>query len=475
MSGVLVWFKRFLLKSRLVRDVTLLAGGTALGQGAVVLASPILTRLYTPEDFGILAVYTSILGIVTVVASLRYELAIPLAKDNETAARLLIFSLAIVLGMSLLIGVGILFVGDWIVVWSNALALRSYLWLLPVGLFGSGMYQALNYWTAREKRFTLLGYTRALRAFGQVGIQTLSGVFGRGAFGLLIGFVVGQFLGVGSLLRQIRLPKRGIHLQTWIEVAKRYKNFPLYTTWASLVNVAGTQVPPVLFARYFSVDTAGFFTLTIRILGLPASLVGQAVGQVFYPVIAERNNDPEGARVMIERVATGLFVVAFPVFAVVGLWGPELFVIAFGEAWAEAGRFAQYLAPWLCLSFVSSPLSMFALVKEKQRQAFGITLYETFLRLFAVWMGRHWDSPDWAVKFYAGVSVIISIIYIGWVLRLAGSSIMHWLVKIQSFICGAFVLLIVLYFVKLILNFYEAVAVSVGSLTIFTIWFVRKI
>lgn len=469
-----MWLRRFLPKSRLARDATLLAGGTALGQGVVVLASPILTRLYTPEDFGVLAVYTSILGILAVVASLRYEFAIPLAKDDETAAKLLILSLAIVLGMSLLIGVGVLLGGDWIAAWSNASTLRSYIWLLPLGLLGSGMYQALNYWITREKHFTLLGYTRVLRAFGQVGVQTLGGVFSRDAFGLIVGFVVGQFLGVGSLLRKVRLPRKEIRLEKWVEVVRRYKNFPLYTTWASLVNVVGTQVPPVLFARYFSVDTAGFFTLTMRILGLPASLVGQAVGQVFYPMIAERGDNPVGVRVMIERTATGLLVVAFPVFAFVGLWGPEFFVIAFGEAWAEAGRYAQYLAPWLFLSFISSPLSLFVLVKEKQRQAFWIALYEAFLRLFAIWVGGHWDSPDWAVKFYAGAGLIISTIYIGWVLRLAGSSLINWLIRIKSFLSISFVLLVALYFVRSIFNSCEAIAISAGSLTVFTIWFIRK-
>ncbi len=475
MSRVLVWLMRFLPKSRFVRDVALLAGGTALGQGVVVLTSPILTRLYTPEDFGILAVYTSILGIVTVVASLRYELAIPLPEDDETAATLLTLSLAIVLGMSLLTGVGVWLLGDWIAMWSNAPALRSYIWLLPLGLLGAGVYQALNYWTTRAKRFSLLGYTQALQALGQVGVQTFSGVPGLGAFGLLVGFVAGRFLGVGFLLRQVRLPRGATRPVAWVQVARRYKNFPLYTAWASLVNVVGTQAPPILFARYFSVDTAGFFSLTMRILSLPASLVGQAVGQVFYPIVAERANDPEVSRVLVERTATVLLVVSFPVFALVGLLGPELFALVFGEAWAVAGRYAQFLAPWLLLSFVSSPLSMFVLAKEKQRQAFWVTLYETLLRLLAVWAGGRLASPDWAVKFYAGAGVLISLIYVGWVLRLAGSSLVLWLARIRGFLFSSSILLAVLYFANSFLTSYGAVVMSVGSLGLFTLWSVRGV
>ncbi|MGB9859042.1 MAG: lipopolysaccharide biosynthesis protein, partial [Moorellaceae bacterium] len=127
MNTWLTRLKVLLPKSSFTRNVAVLTGGTAAGQAMVVLASPILTRLYTPEDFGVLAVYSSVLSIVSVVASLRYELAIPLAEDDETAANLLLLSLTIGVGVSLLTGILTWLLGDQIVTWTNTLALKPYL------------------------------------------------------------------------------------------------------------------------------------------------------------------------------------------------------------------------------------------------------------------------------------------------------------------------------------------------------------
>ncbi len=149
MNAALARLKSLLPKSSFARNVAVIAGGTAAGQSIVVLASPIITRLYTPEEFGVLAVYTSFLGILSVLASLRYELAIPLPEKDRDAASLLVLSLGIVVFMSLFIGVGIWILGDYIIHWFNTPALHAYLWLLPLGVLMTGVYQVffrLYYW-----------------------------------------------------------------------------------------------------------------------------------------------------------------------------------------------------------------------------------------------------------------------------------------------------------------------------------------
>ena len=146
--------KRFLPESAFAKNVSVLVGGTALGQVITVLASPLLTRIYTPDDFGTLAVFASFLSIAAVIASLRYELAIPLPEDDKTAANVLALSLSIVVGNSLLAGILVWLFGGKVVNVINAPQLRPYLWLLPLGIFGVGTYQVLNYWAIRKKPLT---------------------------------------------------------------------------------------------------------------------------------------------------------------------------------------------------------------------------------------------------------------------------------------------------------------------------------
>ena len=430
-------------QSKFARNVTLIASGTAFGQGILVLASPLLTRLYSPEDFGILAVFSSILSILAVLASLRYELAIPLPTDNKAAATLLAGALGIAVGTSLLACFAVLFFGERVAIWAGVPALRHYLWFLPISLLGAGAFQCLSYWSARQKNFSLLGYVRALQATGRVIVQIFGGILHFGVFGLISGVLVAQFLGVGTLLRKAYAPLKE-NSGEWGKVLKRYSDFPKFTVWASLISVIGVQFPPILFTRFFSPEIAGYFLLITRVLTLPAALIGQATGQVFFPLAAEKNHDLVATRTIVQRVSTTLFKIAFPIFALIGLQGETIFRIIFGESWGQAGRYAQYFAPWLLLSFVSSPLSPFVLAKGRQKQALWITFYETTLRLGVVWLGGSLASPGLAMGMFAGVGVIISLVYIAWILHLSGSGLMEWARGLYAYLLSGISIVLVL-------------------------------
>nr|WP_274520339.1 oligosaccharide flippase family protein [Ectothiorhodospira sp. 9100] len=135
------------------------------------MASPLLTRLYSPEDFGLLAVFAALLGILSVIASLRYQLAIPLPESDEEAAHVVVLGLIIVADMSLLATVLVIFFAQPIADVFNTPALASYLWLLPLALLLSGIYQVFNYWAIRVKAFTPIARTKLTQAIATVSVQ----------------------------------------------------------------------------------------------------------------------------------------------------------------------------------------------------------------------------------------------------------------------------------------------------------------
>lgn len=461
----------YLPQSKFVRGVGMLAGGTAFGQGIVVLCSPLLTRLYTPEEFGILAIYTSILSLLTVVASLRYELAIPLPEDDETAANLLVLSILVAVLFSAAVGGGCYLVGAGMFsVPQSYLSALPYLWLLPLGVITAGAYNALSYWHTRRKEYAALSYTRMLQCCAQVLVQTGAGYGRFGSAGLIVGFVVGRFFGVGTLWKKARLPQKCISAGLMVESLRAYRHFPLYNSASALINVLGTQAPPLLISSYFSMEATGQFSLTMRVLGLPAALVGQAVAQLYYPTAAGLAADADSARNFTENVATTLLVLCFPVFAFLVLFGPTLFVVIFGPKWASAGEYAQMLSPWLMFSFVSSPLSTFVLVKGKQKQTLFITIYETVLRIGALCVGGWLASLPLGIALYSGFGLLISVIYIGWVLRLSGSGIMRWLGTMRIYVPAAGCLLLLLLSAKAGLGPRPALWSGLGCSVLFACW-----
>ena len=409
------------------RSVVTLASGTAVAQLLLALAMPVLTRLYTPADYGSLAVYSSTLTVLLVVASLRYEVAIPLPEDESTAASLLALTVALLTGMAAMLSLLVWLGGDAFVDLFRVPALRPYLWLVPVGLFGAGMYQALSYWAIRRRAFTRIARTKLSQGIGQVVSQLALGVARVGAPGLLIGDVIGRVAGGGGLaLLALRdRPALLVSGASLAAAARRYRRFPLLTTWAGLFNIGSLQLPSLMFAASFGAVAAGLYSLSYKMLVLPTMLIAQAVGQVFLSRAAELAREPERLRRLTERTALVLFACGLPVFATVGLSGPWLFATVMGSQWEQAGRYAQVLAPWFVFWVVSNPLSGLLSVREWQGSALAFSAFEFSLRLGSLLIGARRGSPMLAVALLSASGVIIAVASIARFLRAGHSSILH--------------------------------------------------
>jgi O-antigen/teichoic acid export membrane protein len=415
MRWLLRRFKLRQLQSRFTRSVALLVGGTALGQAVVVLATPILTRLYTPADFGVFAVYTSILTVLIVIAALRYELAIPLPEDDEDAANLLLVTLSLVLLTTLLVGIGVWLLGERLVSLVNAPALKPYLWLIPLGLLGAGAYQAFSYWAIRRELFTVLARAKVSQGFAVVLTQVMLGLLKLGPIGLLLGHAVGYMSRSGTLLtltwtHDKQVIKR-VSVAGMRRVASRYRRFPIFNSGSSLLNSAGIALPPILLATFYGPQVAGFFALGYQVIVLPAWLIGRSVSDVYIGEGAQLvRTEPHALERLFYRTAKNLALIGALPAAVLLLAGPWLFELVFGEAWREAGVYAQLMAIMFLTQFVTTPLEGTLVVLEQQ----GLGLRRNAIRLVLVvgslWLAQ-WEQwePKIAVALY---SLSMTLMYI---------------------------------------------------------------
>lgn len=373
------------LQGKLFRGAATIAVGTAVGQMIVLLASPILTRLYTPEEIGALAVYAAILSTLVVVASLRYQLAIPLPEEEAVARDLLVLSLLIAVGFSLIVAAVLLPTRSLVATWTNADALEDYFWMLPLSLLGAGCYQALNYWAIRENRFALLARTRVTQSVGMVGTQVGLGLAGSGPAGLLFGDAIGRAAGSGSLFlsafRSKAIFSAGARVAGIKSAARTYRRFPLLSSGSGLLNAAGLFCPPVLMAAFYGPRAAGFFALGQRLIAVPVTLVSMSVSQVFFGRAAElaRESRPE-LKAFVTRTGRRLLLIGSLPSALILVAGPYLFARIFGETWREAGVFTQLLIPSFLLQFAVSPLSQTLNILERQ----DLQLIWDFLRFILV-------------------------------------------------------------------------------------------
>jgi len=389
----------------------------------------------------VFGVFSAVLALAGAASSLRYEAALPLCKDERTSLSLLAVVGFLLLAFAGVTAVLLLFLDRAAGAWLQGLSIYSVLWLLPVAILIFGMYQALGLWLGRSQRFRLLSASRILSSGTQAIFQVMGGLLQLGATGLVAGVILGRLS--GSIIGFAR-SLTGARLPAWRDLmgtAKQYKKFPVYYLWASLVHAVGLQLPIILFASSFSAELTGFYALTMRVLGLPVLLLGEAVSRVFYPTAVERLKHPEKLRSLVLNVLTTLLYVAVPVFLAVFFWAPEAFSFVFGETWRDAGRFVQVLTIWFFLQFISSPLSTLVLVKGRQRTQLIFSICDAAFRIGMLWLGILTGSAYWALGALAGAGAISMAIYTGWMLRLVSLSYTDWLFnQVGYFVQGLIVL-----------------------------------
>lgn len=417
MRNILTWMRHRLSQSAFLRSVLILVGGTALGQGIVVLLAPVLTRIYTPADFGVLATFASIISVVVVVLSLRYEQAIVLPEQRRVAVALMGLSLSLIFMLSFAIAIVLWIIRDILLRLGGFHA--DFLWLLPLGLLGAGLYQVMNFWALRVQAFGYIARTRLVQGFGMVLTQLGLGLAGLGSIGLLIGEVVGRVGGSWSLLVLLRgvTLRELFDIQQMLYAAKRYLRFPLYNAWAALLNTLSLQLPFLMLPSLFNNEVAGFFVLAYRVLGLPSFLVGQAVGQAFLSRAAMLKSVPEELAKLTTRTALGLLALGIAVFTIIAIGGAGLFGLFFGESWRQAGVYAQIMAPWYMLWLVSSSLSGLLAIREWQGAGLAFTVVELLTRGLALWVGAGLHSDVFTVALVSLAGVAISLMALIWFLR----------------------------------------------------------
>lgn len=399
-------------KSSFGSDVFRLVSGTTLGQALLILTAPVLTRLYSPDTFGVLAVFTSITTILGVIACLRYELAITLPDRDEEAASVLGLSLLFAIFVSLLTCIAVWIGGDLIVSLLNTPLLSAWLWVIPPTVLLAGIFLAFNYWNTRTRHFDRLSVARIVQSASTVISQISLGLIGHASGGaLIVASAIGQAVSVITLGVQIFREhkdtiRESVRPQQVFAVAKRYRKFPLYDTGSALLNSVSWQLPAFLLSAFFSPAVVGYYSLGFRILQLPMSLVGGAIAQVFYPRAAEAHKDGT-LSILVETTFHRLVIIGlFPMLTLTVI-GRDLYTVLFGAKWAEAGVYTQLLSIWAFVWFVSSPLSTLFNVLEKQEHMLRWNLANFSTRLISLWIGGIFQEPRISVFLFASTGIVV--------------------------------------------------------------------
>jgi O-antigen/teichoic acid export membrane protein len=347
------------VKSSFNRNVLTLFSGTFIAQGIPIAASPILTRIYSPSDFGAFALYLAIVGILAVVYTGRYELAVVLGKNDRNAIALVIATMFLSMIMALFFFVLMFLFSDDIIATIGIDISPQVLLLCPVAALFVSMFQLLNYFLNRKGLFKLMAFSKVNQSVVTVLAQLGLSYFLKLNFGLIVGEVVGRFAGVACQIKffsqELRKHVRGVNLVRLIAVMKLRRKHPQYLMPSALIETASNNSLPILLSMAFGASTLGFYSLATRTLSAPTALLGSSIGQVFFNEFASAAAGER--RALIVKVWLKLFLIGVIPFSILLFFGELIFEIVFGEAWLQAGTFSSILSPMLLAIFISSPTS----------------------------------------------------------------------------------------------------------------------
>jgi len=357
-----VHINNFIVKYPIYKGVLILGSGTVLAQLLNVLTMPIITRVYTPADFGLLAAYASILSVIVVAASFTYDIALVLPQDTDEAASIFWLCMLSLITTSIVFSIIFLFLKNSLIYYLHMDIIEKYIWLLVIGFFGSGLYNVLNYWTVRNRDYKRIASTKINQGISGAFFKIILGVFAYGPLGLIIGHIVSQVFGIGTFARKIwkndwnelKKTKYG----TIITVARKYYSFPLYNFPAMIINSLSFQLPVFMLLSIYGSQTVGLYSLAQSMLVLPGAFISGSIAQAFMGDASKlmREKAYELRPIYISTIRHMIFI-AVPFIGSIALISPIIFPFVFGDVWSTAGYFCLPLALLVIPQFIFSPTS----------------------------------------------------------------------------------------------------------------------
>lgn len=400
--------------SKLKKRLILLTSGTFIAQIINIGLTPVITRIYSPSEYGVISVFTSVLLLFTLLGTLNYELAIPIAKDDREAVNIIVISFITLFISSCFLFLILFFIGDQILVLLNAEKIKDYKYTILLGVVVISVYSVLTQWALRKKLIYDLSQTKITQAVFQNVITICLGLLKLGPLGLIIGKIIGQSAGILRLGKPLYDPKKELYNKvSYINIKasfKRYKNFPLYTTPRRVIGDLTISLPALVLTGMFGLKYAGYFALANSIVQLPLNIVGTSVGQIFYSEVASlKNKDAEKVLLLSKKFIIALLSVGLLPLIALLFFGEEIFTLIFGIKWSVAGEMASILSISIFLKFIITPISSIFDIYEEQKSALILHGSRLIFISLAFWICYIFDLNIYiTLTLY---SIIISLLY----------------------------------------------------------------
>lgn len=397
-------------KSEFLKNISVLAGGTAVAQTITFVATLYLTKLYLPESLGLLSLATSIVSMLLPLATLRYDKAIVIAEDEKESYSLILLSIlsstALFLVISL-IGLG-LYMFNLIDKSKTPLLL-----IIPSSVFFYGLINIFQMYFERNSKFGVTSKAAIIDAVSKSGFQFI--LFKYFPFvGMLLGYFLTLIVNTTFYLSNtkgfIKKCLEYYNKSSLISTAIKYNKFPKYFTWSNMLDSTAQNICSILFPIFFSLSILGSFSIAFKIVRLPALLISMAVRRSYYPKASSYILEKKPLFKFYLKSSKILILISVIPVILFQLFADELFQLFFDESWWSAASYAKIILIYVFINFINS-------LAHENMIIFG--LQKTFLIIEIIWILLSISLIYWAyiinnsflaVIFYSLSGVIMELL-----------------------------------------------------------------
>lgn len=404
-----------LFNNGFLKNIFVLLKGVTISQLISLASLPIITRYFTPTEFGYIAVYLGIAKVLATISTGRYELAIMLPKNNSNAMIVSVISAIFVMITAIISTIIVLLFSEPIAGFFNINDVTYLLYFLPLSIIFFGLNQTAYHWSSRNKNFSYLANTRVIQSSSTSLLNILFGFLNFGTPGLLSGNLSGQFFSsfylVKKWIKDIQSVKEDITKKVLLKELIDYKNFPYFSMPMGFLNSISGNLLIYVFSIFFSAKLVGFYSHAFRVLNYPLNFITSSFTSVFYQRLNVTNNK---LKLYTYSYFSSLIISTVILIPVI-FWGDLLFAFVFGVEWTEAGKIAGIITPLAITSFAMRNVSDVFSATRKNEILLGWQSFYLVSGLFVIFLFKD-QSINLLLHFFTFVgSVLYTVLaYVGY-------------------------------------------------------------
>ena len=462
-------------------DVFTVASGTILSQLIAALAIPIITRIYSAENYGVYSLFVSIITIIGSVATLKYEFSIALPEDEDEALNQFSLSAIVALIFNILLFSALIFMKPVLTRFFDLEIASKLVYLIPLTSFIIGVNYSLVFWNIRRNNFRNISINKISKETFKDIFQLFPSVLGIFNKIILIYaeslawlittlvFYKNSFKGLAKNLA------RSLNWNILANGFRKYIKFPKYSAFSTFINSLALQLPVLLISVFFSKSFAGEFAISNNILRVPLTFIGNSIGQVFYNRVSSILGDKEKIAKLVHNTVVSLLELgAIPVIFL-GIFGKEALMLFLGNKWEMAGVITQILAPWILFNFISVPLSNLPNLLNKQEFLLIFNIVLIISKFLSIFIGSLFNDFLLGILLFSITGVILYGGFSIWLCSIAGIKPIKLITEILKYFLRILPIIAVLVVIKIAnLNIFLKLALAVFSTIVFYLYSIRK-